>query len=209
MRGGLARKATYVKELKQEDKNLLILQSMKPQFQHFKFLTALLDLAEHYCKVKEFFTVDGIVASIAHEAERQIFAVFNNTEFQKQLRPYTLQNMYYEGFPAVSSYLLWMAKDRNISGASLWSEVSFYVASNKDPQAVKAVVTFFNDRFRLDFDFKALDEQIELQNAKIARLREENPELDESLRNLESGLSLSQEEQIALINAVGKLSDQV
>jgi hypothetical protein len=41
----------------------------------------------------------------------------------------------------------------------------------------------------------------------MARLREENPELDESLRNLESGLSLSQEEQIALINAVSKLKE--
>ncbi len=188
-----------------EQKNLLILQSANPQFQHYKFITAVLDLAEHYCKVRELFTVNGFVASVAHVAERRILAVFNNRDFQKQFRSYNLQNMDYEGFPAISSYLLWMAKDRNISAVSLWTEIPFYVSANKDPQAVKALIAFFNDRFQLDFNFDGLDEKIELQNTKIEHLREENSEIDESLRNLESGLSLSEEEQINLVNAFGEL----
>ena len=162
-------------------------------------------MAEHYCRVEELFTINAFVASVAHVAERRIFAVFNNRDFQKHFRSYNLQNMDYEGFPAISSYLLWMAKDRNISAVSLWTEIPFYVSSNKDPQAVKAVIAFFNDRFHLDFEFDELDTQIELQNTKIENLREENSEIDEFLRNLESGLSLGEEEQITLINAVGEL----
>lgn len=188
-----------------EQKNLLILQSANPQFQHYKFITAVLDLAEHYCRVGELFTINGFVASVAHVTERRIHAVFNNRDFQKQFRSYNLQNMDYEGFPAISSYLLWMAKDRNISAVSLWTEIPFYVSANKDPQAVKALIAFFNDRFQLDFNFDELDEKIELQNTKIEHLREENSEIDESLRNLESGLSLSEDEQINLVNAVGEL----
>ncbi len=188
-----------------EQKNLLILQSASPQFQHYKFFTAVLDLAEHYCRIKGLFTVNGFVASVPHVAERRILVVFNNEDFQKQFRSYSLQNMDYEGFPAISSYLLWMAKERNISAVSLWPEIPFYVSSNKDPQAVKAVVNLFNDRFQLDFDFDELNEQVELQNTKIEHLREENSEIDESLRNLESGLSLNEAEQINLANAVNEL----
>jgi predicted ATP-grasp superfamily ATP-dependent carboligase len=191
-----------------EQKNLLILQSANPQFQHYKFLTAVLDLAEHYCRVGELFTIDGFIASVAHVAERRILSVFNNQDFQKQFRSYNLQNMNYEGFPAVSSYLLWLAKDRNISAVSLWPEIPFYVSSNRDPQAVRAVIAFLDDRFKLGFDFDEIDEQIELQNSKIENLREKNSEIDESLRNLESGLSLSEQEQINLVNAVSELFDR-
>ena len=187
------------------EKNLLVLQSANPQFQHYKFLTALLDMAEHYCRVEELFTINGFVAPIAHVAERRIFAAFNNSDFQKQFRSYNLINMDYEGFPAISSYLLWMAKDRNISAVGLWPEIPFYVSSNNDPQTVKAVIAFLNDRFHLVFDFHELDEQIELQNKKIGSLREENSEIDESLRNLESGLPLSKEEQINIINVFSEL----
>ncbi len=188
-----------------EEKNLLMIQCANPQFQHYKFLTAILDLAEHYCKVEELFTINGFIASISHVAERRIHTVFNNENFQKQLRSYSLTNMDYEGFPAISSYLLWMAKERNISAAGLWPEIPFYVSSNKDPQAIKALIAFFNERFQLDFKFDEIDELIELQNTKIEHLREENSEIDESLRNLESGLSLSEEEQINLVNTVGEL----
>lgn len=190
--------------------DLLVLHCAKPQFQHYEFLTAVLDLAEHYCKVKELFTIHGIVASVTHTAERRILAVFTNGQFQKQLRPpgassYNLQNMDYEGFPAIGSYLLWMARKRNIPAVNLWPEIPFYFSSVADPKAIRAVVAFFDERLQLDFDFRQLDEEIELQNTQIAALREENPQIDESLRNLESGLSLSEEEQLALIDAVGQL----
>jgi predicted ATP-grasp superfamily ATP-dependent carboligase len=188
-----------------EEKNLLVLQSANPQFQHYKFLMAVLDVAEHYCGVEELFTINGFVAPIAHVAERRILAVFNNSDFQKQFRSYNLINMDYEGFPAISSYLLWMAKDRNISAVGLWPEIPFYLLSNNDPQTVKAVIAFLNDRFLLDFDFHELDEQIEIQNRKIENLREENSEIDESLRNLESSLPLGEEEQINIVNAFNEL----
>lgn len=191
-----------------EKKNLLILQSSEPQFQHYQFLTAILDLAEHYCKVKDLFTINGMVGSVAYLAERRILVVFNQKEFQKQFRAYNLQSMNYEGFPAMSSYLLWLAKYRNISAVSLWPEIPFYISSNKDSYAVKKIVALFNNRLQLDFDFKELDEEIELQNTKITRLREEHSEIDESLHNLEIGLSLSEEEQIALVMAVSKAFDQ-
>jgi len=191
-----------------ENKGLIILKSSQPQFERYKFINAVLDVAEHYCKVKELFTINGIVAQIAHTCSRRIPTVFNQKEFQKQLRGYGLENMKYEGFPAISSYLLWMAKERAVPGASLWPEIPFYLAACEDFSATKAVLSFLNDRFNLDLEFTELDEEINNQDIKISNLREEDSQINDWIKSLESGLSIGEAEQVELIKRVSEILER-
>ena len=129
-------------------------------------------------------------------------AVFNQSEFQRRFRGYELENMTWEGPPAINSFLLWLAQRRGIPGVSLWPEVAFYLAAAEDPKAVKSVLSFFNGRFDLGLDFGRLDSQIKAQGEKLALLRRENPEIDKYIRTLEVGLSLNEEEQFKLAQGV-------
>ncbi|GAI44774.1 unnamed protein product, partial [marine sediment metagenome] len=106
--------------------------------------------------------------------------------------------MTWEGPPAISSYLLWLAKRRDIPGISLWPEIPFYLAAGEDPTAIKLTLSFLDSRFSLGLDLGELDSDIGNQNEKIARLREEDAEIDEYINRLESGLSLNEEEQVRL-----------
>ncbi len=191
-----------------EKNNLLIFKSNEPEFEQYKFLNAVLDIAEYHCKAKELYTIGGTVSFIAHTSPRRILTVFNQPEFQRRLRGYRLTDMDYEGPPAISSYLLWIAKRRGIPGVSLWPEIPFYLAAGEDPQAIKLTLSFLDRRFNLGLDLEEFDLEIRNQNVKIARLRAENPEINNSIEWLERGLSLSEEKQLKLAKEIYQLLEK-
>jgi len=188
--------------------DLLVFGGSEPQFERHKFLDAIADLAQHYCRTRELYTVNGTISPIAHTDPRKILAVFNQQEFQKRLRGYGLRDMNWKGPPAISSHLLWIAQRRGIPGVSLWTEIPFYLAACEDSQAVKTTLGFLDQKFDLGLDFGELDEQIAEQNGKMAQLREEEPSIDRCIGMLESGLSLSGEEQMELTRAVTGFLEQ-
>jgi proteasome assembly chaperone (PAC2) family protein len=182
--------------------NLLIFESAEPEYEWYKFLNAVLDFAQHYCQARELYTISGTVSLAAHTTPREILAVYNQPEFQKRLQGYGLEDMTWQGAPAISSYLLWLAKMRGIPGMSLWPEIPFYLAAGEDPMATKLTLAFLDRRFNLGLDLGTLDLEVSNQNEKIARLREENTKINDYINRLESGLGLSEEEQMELARGV-------
>ena len=185
--------------------DLLIFQSEEPKYEWYNFLNGLLDFAQHYCHIKELYTISARPSLSAHTTPRGILAVYNQPEFQKALQGYGLEDMTWEGPPAISSYLLWAAERRSIPGISLWPEIPFYLAAGEDPTAIKLTLSFLDSRFSLGLDLGELDLDIAKQNEKIAQLREEDAEIDEYIDRLESGLSLNEEEQVSLARGVYEL----
>ncbi len=187
-----------------EKSDLVIFKGSEPEFERYRFLDAVSDLAQHHCRIKHLYTINSTISSIAHTNSRKIFAVFNKTEFQKELRGYDLEDMNWQGTPAISSYLLWVAQRKDIPGVSLWTQIPFYLAAGEDFQAIKQTLSFLDNRFNLELDLKDMDEQTQSQNAKIDQLRQEDTEINRCIGALESGLSLSEEEQLGLIKAVSE-----
>lgn len=185
--------------------DLVIFKSSEPEFERYRFLNTVSDLAQHYCKIKQLYTISGTVSSIAHTDSRKIWAVFNQQEFQNQLAGFGLEDMNWQGKPAINSFLLWVAKRKGIPGVSLWTQIPFYLAAGEDFQAIKLTLSFLDKRFNLEMDFKELDEQITKQNTRIDQLRREDSEINRFIAALESGLSLDEEEQLELIKGVTEL----
>ena len=192
-----------------EKDNLLIFRSDEPVFEHYQFLNSVLDFAEYHCHAKELYTLSGVVSFIAHTSLRRILTVFNQPELKTRLEGYDgLQEMTWEGPPAISSYLLWVARKRGISGMSLWTEIPFYLATREDPQAIKLTLSFLNRRFDLGLDLGEFDLEIKYQNEKIAHLRKEDAEINNYISLLETGQRLDEEEQLKLAREVYKLFEK-
>jgi len=187
------------------ESGLVIFKGSEPGFERYKFLTGISDLAQQYFKIKQLYTISGTVSSIAHTDSRRILAVYNQPEFQVELRGFGLEDMNWEGKPAISSFLLWIAKRKGIPGVSLWTQIPFYLAACGDFQAIKRILSFLNRRLNLELEFKELDEQINEQNTKIEQLRQQDPKINRYIATLESGLSLSEEEQFELIQSVNEI----
>jgi len=121
---------------------LVLFESNQPLNERYKFLNDVLDVGQYYCKIKELYIIGGVISPIAHTSPRRLLSVFNQSEFHDQLRGFELEDMAWEGSPAINSFLLWAAQQRNIPGLSLWPEVSFLLSGSRRPKGSK-VCTFF------------------------------------------------------------------
>ena len=184
--------------------NVVLFKSTEPQFEQHAFLNAVLDVAQHYCKARELFTVNATISSIAHTGSRVISAVFNQPTILNRFSGSQLKNMTWQGPPAISSYLLWLAGERGIPAISLWTEIPFYLAAVEDFLAVKETLRFLSETLNLDLNLKELDHQAGLQNQKIEHLRAKDAEIDNSIASLESGLELTEQQQMDLIKKVAR-----
>lgn len=192
-----------------EKRDLLLFKSDAPSHEHYDFLNLILDVAEHHCRVKEFYTIGGMVSLMAHTTPRRITAVANQPEFRKTLTQYDLElNIDYHtppgGRPTLSTFLSWVAKRRNITGATLWVAVPFYLTPVEDPVACKYMLSFLDKRLSLGLDLGELDLEIERQNDKIRRLEEQNSEIAKYIELLERGIGLREEENEKLTIEVTK-----
>jgi proteasome assembly chaperone (PAC2) family protein len=192
-----------------QEKGLVVFKSDMPGSEWYEFLNLVLDVAEDYCKAKEIYIIGGMVSPGAHTAQRVLLSVANSVEMKGLLTQYDLiTDMNYETpdgqRPTLSSFLLWIANRRKIAGASLWVPVPFYLVSIEDPRAWKKVAEFFDRRFRLGIDFTDMDEEVVMQNNKIAQLRSQFPELDGYINRLESNLSLTVDESEKLVKGMEK-----
>ena len=186
---------------------LVVFQSDSPTVEWYKFLNSVLDIAEQHCRVKELYIIGAMVSFGAHTTPRELIAVVNSAEMKEVLSQYGLaRDMDYQTppgeRPTLNSFLLWIAKGRNIPGVSLWVPISFYLAAVEDVQAQKKVLSFLNERLDLRIDFSDLDHELQEQNERLARVRSRFPQIDDYINRLESNLMLSEEENEELIKRI-------
>jgi len=190
-----------------QEYELVVFQSNSPGAEWYKFLNSVLDVAEQHCRVKELYLLGAMVSFSAHTAPRQLLAVVNSAEMKEVLSQYDLaRDMDYQTQhgerPTLNSFLLWIAKERNIPGVSLWVPIPFYLAAMEDAQAQKKVLSFLNERLDLEIDFSDLDREVREQNEQLAQLRSRFPQIDDYINRLESNLMLSEEENGELIKKI-------
>ena len=187
--------------------NLIIFRSTIPRYEWHKFLNLMIDVALEHCRVKEMYVVGGMVALTPHTVPRDSWATFSSPQIKKALTSYQLsRDMDFEtppgSRPTLNSYLLWIAKTRNLPAANLWVPVPFYLMSNDDPGSHKKALEFIDNRLDLHLDFRDIDASIKQQNDKLARLRQSATEIDEIIGKLENDQPLSEEERENLVKAV-------
>jgi predicted ATP-grasp superfamily ATP-dependent carboligase len=181
------------------ESNLVMLISEPPESEWYGFLDCVLDVAVRLCNAKEIYTVGGMFSVAAHTAPRETFAIANSPEMNQLLRQYGLPGgLEYQTppgqRPTINSFLLWVAKKRGVTGASLWTAVPFYLASLEDRRAWRKPLEFLDERFDLAMDFSELDEEIGRQDDKLARARLDCPEIDSYVQRVENKLGLNEEE---------------
>ena len=197
-----------------QEKNLVIFKSSSPRYEWYRFLSSVLDAAEHHFGVKEVYAIGGMVSLSAHTSPRQLVAVSNMPKMKNILSHYGLaRDIDYETppgqRPTLNTFLLWSAKNRNIPAAALWVPIPFYLLPVEDPKACRTTIEFFDKRFSLGIDFTDIDEAMGEQNEKLARIRSSFSEIDRYIRNLESNLTLSQEENEKLAKEMAEFLKRI
>lgn len=189
------------------EKNLVVFKSNSPRSDWYRFLNSTLDIGEHYYQTKEVYTIGGMVYIGAHTSPRHLVAVANSPEMREALAQSDLaMDINYETplgqRPTLNAFLLWIARMRDLAGASLWVPVPFYLGSAPDPKAWRKIVGFLDDRLNLELDFRDLDEEVLRHDAKMAQLRSRSADVDTCIHRLESNIALSDAENEKLVSKV-------
>ncbi len=192
-----------------QQKDLVIFKSSPPRFRWYQFIDAVLDVAEH-CHTKELYTVGSMAASCAHTAPRKFTVTINSLDLEKILSQCNLASNIVTKTslgqkPTLNSFLLWLAKRRNIIGANLMVPVPYYLASVGDPQACRKPSEFLDRRLNLGIDFQDLDKEAAEQNKRVAQLRVRFPEIDDYIHKLEINRGLTLEENEKLVKGIREL----
>lgn len=191
-----------------EGKDLLLFKSDGPDREWYRFLNTVLDMAVLHCKVKEVYTLGGFISSMAHTSVRRTIGVASQPELKKELLEYVpdIDTLEYQtpmgGRPTLNSYLLWVAKRRNISCINLWAEVPFYLAAAEDPRACKNMLATLDRKFKLGIALDEIEDEVKSQNEKIENLKTQDPYIGRYIEMLEKGIMLNQEESEKLARAV-------
>jgi len=189
------------------EKNLLLFLSHSPNGEWYKFLNSIITVAQHYGRLKEIYTLGGMISLSTHNMPRQILGTVNMFAFKKSLTNLDIElSMDYETpegqRPTLSSFLIWTAKQQNIPGASLWIPVPFYLADVEDSWAILKAVEIFSRKFELGLDLSDLYRSVDIQKEKIVRVCDQIPELNDYFNRLENSQGLSPDENDKLIRSI-------
>ena len=189
------------------ENDLVVFSSTIPRYEWFRFLNIILDVCQKHCKIKEIYTVGGMLSLSPHTEPRDLWANFSSPQMKKLMAPYELsRELNFEtppgGRPTLNSFLLWAAKRRSIKAANLWVPIPFYLVDSDDPRAQKKALEFFDKRLKLNLDFGWLGNKIKEQDNRIVNLREQKPDIDRSINKLEGNMRLSEEEHERLVKEV-------
>jgi proteasome assembly chaperone (PAC2) family protein len=190
-------------------RDLIIFRSAPPRYDWHRFLNLVLDVAQRDCGVSELYAIGGMVSLVPHIAPREMLGNFSTPEMKDALSSQNMNITWnYETppgqRPTLNSYLLWEAKLRSLPATTLWVPVPFYLASSGDPKAQLRVLEFFNRKLDLCMNFDDLDEIVRHQNRTIARARRESPEIDDAIKKIEDGETLSPDASQQLVSSLEK-----
>ncbi len=186
-----------------EEHNMLIFKTDEPTHRQHLFLSGALDFCTNYCGVNRVYTVNGLPSMLAHTQPRTILAVFNREGLREKLgAEEEVEYMDWEGPPAISSYLLWVAGRREMDGLSLWPEIPFYLSALEDPGAIRRTVNFLQGHLQLPLNPEPWEQREEEMMQKLDRLREQNSTVQALLEKIESEISLNEQEQMTITQEV-------
>ncbi len=189
------------------EKKLVLFKAGSPRTEWHNFLDTIVDVGKDFCHIRDIYTIGGIVSLSAHTAPRDLLAVASSPQTRLLLEEYDIaSDMTYETpptqRPTLNSYLLWVARNRQIPAVSLWVPTPFYLTSWIDPQAWKKIIEFFISRFDLEIDLHDIDVEIDEQNQKINRLISRVPEIEHYIWKLGRNLALTEDESQRLVKEI-------
>lgn len=193
-----------------EGRDLLLFKSDAPVKEWYQFLNSILDIGMEYYRAKEILTLGGFISSLAHTSTRRTIGVVSQPELKTAIQEFVpdIDSLEYQtppgSRPTLNSYLIWVAKKRNIACTNFWMEVPYYLASSEDPIACKDMLGILNRKFNLGLALDDLDEEIRTLNVKFDMLKIRNPYVGRYIEMLEKGIMLNQEESEKLAKDVAE-----
>ncbi len=183
--------------------NLLLFWTDEPMYEKYQFLKTIIEFCRDDYQTQRLYSFNGNPSLLSHDQPRRVFVVCNREELLNQLPlEEQLEYMDWEGPPAMSTYLMWMAEKNDLEGITIWVEVPFYLSTVEDAKAIKSVLSLLEKLLQLDLKTEKLDDRIAQQETLLNELQEISPETKEAMDKISREELIEETEQINLTKKV-------
>ena len=163
--------------------DLILFRGVEPHLRWDRFAHLLLDLAERF-NVAQIFTIGGTYDYIPHTYPPMVSALFNHEELREKVIRVGLGLTEYSGPISIHTFILEAARKKGLKAVSLWGHVPQYLQT-KNIKAVCSVLKKLMSLTRMELDLSDLEKAGEYFDQQVNHLVEEDPKLQEVIRQLE------------------------
>jgi proteasome assembly chaperone (PAC2) family protein len=163
--------------------DLILFHGVEPHLRWDQFAHLFLDLAEKF-KVAQIFTIGGTYDYIPHTYPPMVSALFNHEDLREKVIRAGLGLTEYSGPISIHTFILEAAKKKGLKAISLWGHVPQYLQT-KNIRTVCSVLKRLTNLAQMEVDLSELEKAGEYFDEQVNHLVEEDPKLQEVIRQLE------------------------
>jgi len=164
-------------------KDLILFHGIEPHLRWDRFTQLVLDLAEKF-NVAQIFTIGGTYDYIPHTYPSMVSALFNHEDLREKVIRVGLGLTEYSGPISIHTFILEAAKKKGLRAISLWGHVPQYLQT-KNIKAACSVLKKLMNLAQMELDLSELEKAGEYFDQQVNHLVEEDPKLQEVIRQLE------------------------
>lgn len=182
---GVARAVTWpttdIRATSVGGRDLVVVQGVEPNLRWHEYCAAILEVARDTgCEMVV--TLGALIGDVVHTREVPVTGTSTDPTLVARL---DLVRSQYEGPTGIVGVLQDACRAAGIPGVSLWAPVPHYVSSPPNPVATRALLARLAELAGLALDLHGLDELVDMWRTQVDRAVDDNPELEEYIRNVE------------------------
>ena len=132
-------------------------------------------LCEEY-QIQEIYFIGSVNGLTPHTRDPRVYSSVSNEKLKKILEEENIRFTTYEGSASLTTYLTFLAKERDISMINLITDVPMYIHAT-NPRGIISIVKKVKALLQLNLDFSDLIPLVEQFDSNMAVAMREQPEL--------------------------------
>ena len=170
------------------DHDLILFLGNEPSFRWEEYADAVVSLASEFGAAR-LYTLCGILDRSPYTREPLISCTCTSDEIKEEMEGFNVTFSNREGPATFNQMLIYACMGINLEGVNFTVRIPCYPEHNVligySPKSLKAVLVRWNDLMQLDLDFAELDESIKEVEGKLDFIREQNPQFNTYIEELE------------------------
>ena len=166
-----------------KDNHLIFFVGREPHMRWGDFAGCVFSMAEEF-GVKAIYFVGSYAGLVPHTREPKIVAVVSDENLKEQLQQFKVKFSDYEGPSGISTYLLMLARERELNMTSLVAEIPAYI-QGRNPKCIEAVTRRLAAMLHLEINLDDLRRLSDYYERRLIEVVNERQELAEHITKLE------------------------
>lgn len=168
--------------------DLIFFLGTEPNLYWEEYADTVVGLASDF-GASRLYALCGILDRSPYTREPLISCTCTDTRIKEEMERYNVTFSHREGPATFNQMLIYACQKKGLEGVNFTVRVPCYPEHNViigySPKSTKAVLTRLNDLMHLDMNFEELDNDIQELEGKLDFIRQQNPEFNTYLEQLE------------------------